>query len=232
MLNSEKENCVFEPEAGSMSRTIDLALEANPNLRKDGFLDEADPEEFVKKLGQNFEKSHPEVYKLGVLKRAKLMAKEGKFDAALNRLYEGFNVESIKKRYDPKYMQRFMAEQILKERAKRLSKERESAGGITKIDALKDQHESQKKKPEEDFDNKRLISIFKEAFDLINLIEDRKRETEKKIKNIRRNQRDLRKSMRSFSTYKRSQTRLDAYSKEKILYRTIMCPLRDKCPKD
>jgi hypothetical protein len=160
------------------------------------------------------------------------MAKEGKFDAALNRLYEGFNVESIKKRYDPKYMQRFMAEQILKERAKRLSKERESAGGITKIDALKDQHESQKKKPEEDFDNKRLISIFKEAFDLINLIEDRKRDTEKKIKNIRRNQRDLRKSMRSFSTYKRSQTRLDAFSKEKILYRTIMCPLRDKCPKD
>ena len=110
MLNSEVENCVFEPEAGSMSRTIALALKANQNLRKDGLLDEADPEEFVKKLGQNFEKSHPEVYKLGVLKRAKLMAKEGKFEDALKRLYEGFNVESIKKRYDPKYMQRFIAE--------------------------------------------------------------------------------------------------------------------------
>jgi hypothetical protein len=110
MLNSEKANCFFEPEAGSMSRTIDLALKANPNLRKDGLLDEPDPEEFVKKLGQNFEKSHPEVYKQGVLKRAKLMAKEGKFDDALKRLYDGFNVESIKKRYDPKYMQRFFAE--------------------------------------------------------------------------------------------------------------------------
>lgn len=38
--------------------------------------------------------------------------------------------------------------------------------------------------------------------------------------------------MRSFSVYKRSQTRLDTFSKEKILYRTIMCPLKDKCPKD
>jgi len=32
MLNSEKENCFFEPEAGSMSRTVGLALKAVPNL--------------------------------------------------------------------------------------------------------------------------------------------------------------------------------------------------------
>jgi hypothetical protein len=136
MLNSEKENCVFEPEAGSMSRTIDLALKANPNLKKDGLLDEPDPEEFVKKLGNNFEKSHPEVYKLGVLKRAKLMAKEGKFDDALKRLYEGFNVESIKKRYDPHYMKRFFAEQLLKEKAKRKSRETSADGGASKVSTM------------------------------------------------------------------------------------------------
>ena len=124
MLHSEQENCTFEPEAGSMSKTIDLALRANPNLRKDGLIDEADPEGYVKKHGANFEKSHPEVYKKGVLKRAILMFKEGKYDDALKRLYDGFNVDSIKKRYDPHYMQRFMAEQMVKEKAKRLSKER------------------------------------------------------------------------------------------------------------
>jgi hypothetical protein len=232
MLNSEKENCVFEPEAGSMSLTIGWALHANKNFKEEDLIVEADSEEFVKKLGVNFEKSNPEVYKIGVLKRAKLMAKEGKFDNALKRLYDGFNVESIKKHLDPKYMQRFFAEQLLKEKAKRLSRERDSSKGPAQIDSLKDQHESQKKRPEEDFENKKLLPIFKEAFDLIMIIEDRKRETDKKIKNIRRKQRDLKKTMRSFSTYKRSQTRIDAYSKEKILYRTIMCPLRDKCPKD
>jgi hypothetical protein len=50
-------------------------LKANPNLRKEGVFDEADPEAYIKKLGANFEKSHPEVYKAGVLKRAQLMYK-------------------------------------------------------------------------------------------------------------------------------------------------------------
>ncbi len=97
-----------------MSKTIDLALRANPNLRKDGLLDEPDPEGYVKKLGDNFSKSHPEVYKAGILKRAMLMYKEGKFDDALKRLYDGFNVDSIRKRFDPNYMKRFMAEAYLK----------------------------------------------------------------------------------------------------------------------
>ena len=121
MLHSDQENCTFEPEAGSMSRTIAVALGANPNLKKDGLLDDADPEQFVKKLGSNFEKSHPEVYKEGVLNRAQLMAKEGKFEDALKRLYDGFNVESIKKRFDPNYMKRFFAEAMLKAKAQRKS---------------------------------------------------------------------------------------------------------------
>lgn len=110
MTNNEMENCTFEPEAGSMSMTIEVALKANPNLRKDGHLEEPNPEAFVKKLGLNFEKSHPEVFKAGVLKRAQLMYKEGKFDDALKRLYDGFNVDSIRKRYDPKYMKRLFVD--------------------------------------------------------------------------------------------------------------------------
>ena len=38
--------------------------------------------------------------------------------------------------------------------------------------------------------------------------------------------------MRSFSQYKRSMTRNDPNKGEKILFKTIMCPLREKCPKD
>jgi hypothetical protein len=124
MLNSERINCTFEPEAGSMSRTVDIALKTHPNLRKEGFLDEPDPEVYVQKLGKNFEKSHPEVYKAGVLKRALLLYREGKYDESLKRLYDGFNVESIKKRFDPYYMRRFLAEALLKEKQKRLNKEK------------------------------------------------------------------------------------------------------------
>ena len=55
MLNSEKENCVFEPEAGSLSRTIGFTIK---KLGKElnnigGMINEPDPEEYVKKLGKD-----------------------------------------------------------------------------------------------------------------------------------------------------------------------------------
>jgi hypothetical protein len=75
MCRSDIENCTFEPAAGSMSKNIEQTLRTNPNLRREGFTDEPDPEAYFKKLGKNFESSHPEVYKAGVLKRAKLKYK-------------------------------------------------------------------------------------------------------------------------------------------------------------
>jgi hypothetical protein len=46
MTNSELANCTFEPEAGSMSKHLDAALRANPNLKKEGYIDEPDPEAY------------------------------------------------------------------------------------------------------------------------------------------------------------------------------------------
>lgn len=235
MLQSEQDNCTFEPEAGSMSKTIDLALRANPNLRKDGLLDEPDPEAYMKKLGQNFEKSHPEVYKAGVLKRAKLMYKEGKFEEALKRLYDGFNVESIRRRFNPDYMKKMVVEKSILEKMlkkKEQDKRGSSANGLTRIQGMKDEPDSQKKRPEEDWENKKLLPIFEEAYKLINEIEQRKTKAEQRIKRIERQQSRMRKSMKSFSVYKRSQTRIDISKEEKILFRSIMCPLKDKCPRD
>ena len=45
----------------------------------------------------------------------------------MNILYEGFNIDSIKKRYDPNFMKRFMAEALLRKKTERESKEREQA---------------------------------------------------------------------------------------------------------
>jgi len=41
----------------------------------------------------------------------------------MNQLCDGFNIDSIKKRYDPNYMKRFMAELLLKKKNERLKKE-------------------------------------------------------------------------------------------------------------
>ena len=43
----------------------------------------------------------------------------------MNILYEGFNIESIKRRFDPHYMKRLIGDQMKKKKEERLSKERE-----------------------------------------------------------------------------------------------------------
>ena len=45
----------------------------------------------------------------------------------MNVLYEGFNIESIKKRFDPNFMKRFIAERFLKEKREREEKEKKAA---------------------------------------------------------------------------------------------------------
>ena len=99
----------------------------------------------------------------------------------MNILYDGFNLDSIKKRFDPKYMQRFFGEQLKKAKEERLRKEAEEAkktGGLRAM-LLKEQPDSQKKRPEEDFENKKLVPILREAFDLVQTIEKIKKDSEK-----------------------------------------------------
>jgi hypothetical protein len=71
---------------------------------------------------------------------------------------------------------------------------------------------------------------LQEAYYLIKKIWKRKEDTQAKIKRIEKRQQSIRQQLKSFSVYKRSQSRSD-YS-EKIIYKTIMCPLKDKCPHD
>lgn len=73
---------------------------------------------------------------------------------------------------------------------------------------------------------------MREAFDLVMLIEKRKKEAFKQIRKIERTQTQLRRMTRGFSTFKKSQTRIDLSKGEKVLFRTIMCPLKDKCNRD
>lgn len=86
------------------------------------------------------------------------------------------------------------------------------------------------KKPEEDFENMKLISVLKEAYELVYAIEKHRKETDKKIRALKKGQTTLRTKVRGFSIYKRTQSKVDT-TKEKIIFRTIMCPLKDKCPK-
>jgi len=65
---------------------------------------------------------------------------------------------------------------------------------------------------------------------LVTTIENLKKDLQKQINNIGKSQKKLTHRNKSFSKYKRAQTMVDT-TKEKILFRTIMCPLKEKCQK-
>jgi len=164
--------------------------------------------EYLDKLGENFKNSNPEVYKQGILKRAKLQVKEGQFQRAFTTIQSGFNIISLKKRYDPSYLKTFIALRLTEARDKKKREaeaKRRAAGGekaeeVKKEDDTKhdmklsskfnldnlreDIEETQKKMPEEDFENKKLLPILQEAFDLVDMLEKKKKETHKQLKRL------------------------------------------------
>jgi hypothetical protein len=110
LLDTELKNCTFEPEAGTMSKNMTDTLKANPNLGNSEVIKDPEPDAFFLKLGKNFEKSHPEVYKAGVLKRAKLKYLQGKYEEAMNTLSEGFNINSIRRYFDTAFREKWHKE--------------------------------------------------------------------------------------------------------------------------
>lgn len=100
-----------------MSKNMNDTLRANPNLGNSEIVKEPEPDAFFLKLGKNFERSHPEVYKAGVLKRARLKYTQGKYEESMNTLAEGFNIASIRRYFDPVYREKWHKQQREKEAA-------------------------------------------------------------------------------------------------------------------
>ena len=101
MSNDDQINCRFEPMTGSL----------NPHFWKKGLgpvpekcRDTADTEKaFCDKLGVDFAKSAPEIYKKGVLKKAIRKYRGGEYKTAMNELMKGFKISSLRRAFDPDF---------------------------------------------------------------------------------------------------------------------------------
>jgi len=72
------------------------------------------------------------------------------------------------------------------------------------------------------------MPILKEAYDLVHMLDSRKAEAEKKIKDIEESKKKL------IETKKQNERRSildDIETKTSFMFKTIMCPLKDACPK-
>ena len=191
MTNDEIENCRFEPNAGRINDHY------NPKVADDG--EEYTYKNFMARHGTNLEKSHPEIYKRGILKRATREYNLGEFDKSYNTLMKGFNIESLKNKFDPQWYKKQLAKAFLRKKTEREKGYKNKPGAVSELDALQDMKEDpkekQKKMPQEDFEKQHLVPIFEEAYQLVVKIEGRKDEADKKVADLDKKQEKLRQKM-------------------------------------
>jgi len=141
------------------------------------------------------------VFKLGKLRQAKLKFANGSYREAMEKLKEGFKIASLKLHFDENYRKRKVLEEKMRkaEEAKKaleakkpatsglasLAKKEESkkapTGTVFSLDALKqdvEDEDAQKKMPNEEFENKKLLPILEEAYKLLCDIEQIKKDAD------------------------------------------------------
>ena len=228
MTQADQLNCTYEPYCASLKPIVNMSGKRQDAAIAEINNAEANQNTYCEKLGVNFEKSHPEVFKSGKLKKAKLMYREGKFELAMNTLAEGFNIESLNKHYNVKYQKQLLVKTMMnKMKEKRLASEESKKPLGSTIAHLKERVEdTQKKMAQEYFENAKLLPILREAYDLYAELEGKKEQAEKKIKAIQKAKVSMKETMN-----KQASTIVSADEDKKVLFKTIMCPLGDSCPK-
>lgn len=168
MSADDAANCTFEPNAGSQNLHMKKILETFPELQRDDYDKEKSLREYVDKFGDKFMHSNPEIYKKGILRSAQSFFNAGEIKDAWRKLKEGFNVESLKRYFDPNYAKKLEIKKKKQEERKKLIKE-----GKIKED-IKDnleEPEEQRKMREEAFEKPKLLPVLEEAFALVQQLE-------------------------------------------------------------
>lgn len=235
MTRSELINCTFEPATGSL---IDQSL-AGIEVRR-MFEAEVTPNSFTEKLGSNLGKLHPDVLKKGKLKQAQQFFKQGEFAKAKSTLSDAFNIHSLRSRFDPKYQkQQLVKNMMTKMKADRVNKEEAAKIGLgtdnkmrgAVVDKLAHMREkvedTQKKVPNEDFENTKLFPILDEAYQLIAKIEAHEAEAQRKIARVAKARQELKERQKQQVDLKSVD---DQLANTAVIFKTIMCPLGEACP--
>ena len=179
MTQDEQINCRFEPCSGSLNPHYKPPKQAEN--REDEIFSE---QVFLDKLGTDFSKAHPEVFKRGILKKATLQYSRGEFEVALNTLMKGFKISSLRSHFEPGWEAKEAKKKKAKE-AKLGAKTNKKKSALDELEGLnnmkEDPAEIQKKMPNEDFEEIRLIEIYEEAFALLKKILNRQEEADKRI---------------------------------------------------
>lgn len=113
---------------------------------------------------------------------------------------------------------------------KKVTEKSERSAVIDELDNMREKvEEKQKKMANEDFDKAKLKPILEEAYRLIMLLDERNENKNSTIQKLEKEKEKLKDLKKEWKNQSRIEDRLE---NESILFKSIMCPLGDRCPKD
>ena len=218
MCFEDAEHCTFEPK-----------LMSRPNEEKDQLIESRlNNMKWVNDMGPNFTIIRGTIYKEGILKRAKILFADGRYEDTIKELKKAFDLEAIK---------------IFKKNGEYKPKPHDQNNNNNQprsiFDRKKDVNE-----PTEDFKNQKNLQQCDEVYFILKTIEEyrkrQKRQTKKLKEEIEFIEYD-----KKFANNKRvnsKEVNVDpkftrenptfAFIEDKYFnfFKTIMCPLKEQCP--
>ena len=82
----------------------------------------------------------------------------------------------------------------------------------------------------EDWENKKMVPILEDVYVLLKKIEGKKLEADKQVKKLQQTKVELKKKYKELQQF--SENIEDQVQKSHLIFKTIMCPYGDKCPRD
>ena len=178
-------------------------------------------------MGKNFTIRRGTIYKEGILKRARILFADGRYEDTIKELKKGFDLEAIK---------------IFKKNGEYKPKQKDKDKNDNRPRSVFDRKRNEDE-PTEDFKNAKNLELIEEVYFILKTIEIYKKKQKNQVKELEKEKQyieDIKKKVynekvktKEINTDKEFSEENPKYSYVKDKYfnfKTEMCPLKDKCP--
>ena len=213
MCFEDAEHCTFEPKLMNNKGGVEEDKEELINSRLNNM-------KWVNDMGENFTIVRGTIYKEGILKRAKILFADGRYQDTIKLLKKAFDLEAIK---------------IFKEKGEYKPKDKgqkDDNQPKSIFDRKRDVNE-----PTEDFKNTKNLQLCDEVYFMLTAINKYKGKQKGQIKKLKKEIEIIEYNKQKKIDTKEINDSLEksgkfAYYKDKYFnfFKTVMCPLKEQCP--
>ena len=219
MCFDDAEHCTFEPKL--------IKRDGEPQEKEFFVNSRLNNMKWVNDMGPNFTIIRGTIYKEGILKRAKLLFADGRYEDTIKELKKGFDLEAIK---------------IFKESGEYKPIQKDNNNNNNNQPRSIFDRKKNENEPTEDFKNEKNKQLIEEVYFMLKTIEEyhkRQKNQNKKLNNelelykhekkIANNEIVNTKEINTKTKYKDENPQYTFVKNKYFNYKTKMCPKKDKC---